>query len=226
MVGRIYNIAKLVSQDHGIYFEGDALLNVNALNIKNYEPTKDPIAIAKLRNDIYLKATDQAVIRLRFTLTYPGYPKDDFICYSIFNIIKVKIRDYRQILKDLHYLKFMKMKRGIRNLLVEVMQNFDYVVTDMPYLINANRHPVYDVSNFEWYLSEFYPQQTLDYNKDIQIDKSIYDRRGLVLLLYDRYLAFDIARSLPNAMPVTLVNYPIRVYAEGLDKSRRLESEL
>lgn len=225
MVGRVYNISRLVSSPVGIFFEGDSLLNVDGLNIKGWKLVLDPIKVAAMRNDVYLQITDHAAVKFRFTLTYPGYSKPDFICYSVFDIRKINISDYREVIKDLDFLKFMDMKEGIRNLLVGVSKRFDYIITDVPYLFNSKRHMVYDITDLPFNNTEFPIPVDYPVADELKIDKSLEGKRALILLLYNRWTSFVLYKQLGNAFPLTLIRYPLRKYSEGLGMPVKLNSE-
>lgn len=222
MSGRLYNISRLISHNDCIYYEGRPLLsaqisiNVNICNVHN-----DPISVAKNQQFCRFKLFDRTVIKLWFIYTYPEYNENDFICYSLFKIIFIKVSDYREVINDLNYLKFMKLRNGISKVLSIFMQdNFDCAITDAPYLFEGFNKDLIDLNNFDFYSKEFY--QDIDYKKTLNIDPN---KKYLICLCHDQFLAFSIYKSIgkDKAFPLTIVRYPVRKTIENCtDLPRRI----
>lgn len=222
MSGRTYNISGLVSKPGHLYYEGRPLLNVDrSLNFKSYKVSTNIFESIANKKNFYLKLGDQNLIRLRYIYTYPDNPYDNFFCLSLFKIIKIKVTDYREVLNDLNYLRFLKMSNGISCLLNILCKtcNLKCVVTDVPYLFNSTDYDVIDINKLNFSSSIFY--------RDIG-DLSFTDNineNTLVCLCHDQMLSFMIANKigLDRAVPLTLVRYPIHDHVEGYNKERRYQ---
>jgi hypothetical protein len=218
MSGRVYNIAKLTSSPSKIFFEGDILISGDSLTVRSKNLESDVFANSRRGRNVNLRVTEEACVRLLQTFDNPQYPYNDFICYSILTVKKIRLSSYREVAHDLKYLDLLLMKPGITNIVTRICHQFDVILTDYPTLIGKTQSKIIDLNKVSL---DGIPLPKVR-SRDILVEKNIMQeinnqtnaginhRHKVLVLLYDNQLvAHDISMfDRHKILPCTLLKYP------------------